>query len=90
DYLAGGILQEELDHEKSAFVGSFIVGLDTNAGIASQLLSAEAFGFGPAHLDRYPEMVRRISLQEVNQAIHAYFKPEALFTVMAGQPPKRS
>ncbi len=84
-YVAEGITPEELEDEKSAFVGSFLVGLGTNGGIASQLLMAEVYGFGPAYLDQLPEQVRALTQEEVNAAIRAYVHPERLITVIAGE-----
>jgi len=84
-YLIEGITERELEDEKSAFIGSFIVGLGTNGGIASQLLSAERFGFGPQHLDEIPRLVQAITLEQVNAAMRKYLHPERLLTVIAGE-----
>jgi zinc protease len=84
-YAHEGITAGELDDEKSSFVGSFIVGLGTNAGIGAHLLSAEVFGFGPRHLDEVPAVVQGLTQEEVNQAIRRYFHPESLFVVIAGE-----
>lgn len=84
-YVAEGITPQELEDEKSAFVGSFLVGLGTNGGIAAQLLLAEVFGFGPAYLDHLPEQVRALTREEVNAAIRTYLHPERLITVIAGE-----
>jgi zinc protease len=84
-YVDEGITPQELDDEKSAFVGSFLVGLGTNGGIAAQLLLAEVFGFGPAYLDQLPEQVRALTREEVNAAIRAHLHPERLITVIAGE-----
>jgi zinc protease len=84
-YVAEGITPQELEDEKSAFVGSFLVGLGTNAGIAAQLLVAEVFGFGPSYLDRLPDQVRALTRDDVNAAIGTYFHPDRLITVIAGE-----
>jgi zinc protease len=83
-YLQQGITDQELEDEKSSFVGSFIVGLDTNAGMAAHLLSAEAYGFGPKHLDQVPGLVNAVTKEQVNAAIHKFIHPESLMTVVAG------
>jgi len=84
-YVAEGITPQELEDEKSAFVGSFLVGLGTNAGIAAQLLLAEVFGFGPSYLDRLPDQVRALTRDDVNAAIGTYLHPDRLITVIAGE-----
>lgn len=83
-YLQQGITDRELEDEKSSYVGSFVVGLDTNAGMATHLLSAEAYGFGPQHLDQVPELVRAVTKQQVNAAIHKFIHPAGFITVIAG------
>jgi zinc protease len=84
-YVAEGMTDQELHDETSAFVGSFVVGLGTNGGIAAQLLSAELFGFGPKHLDEIPRLIQAVTLGQVNAAIRKYLHPEKLSIVIAGE-----
>ncbi|MBI3951488.1 MAG: insulinase family protein [Acidobacteria bacterium] len=84
-YVEEGITEKELEDEKSSFIGSFIVGLDTNAGLASHLLSAEVFGFGPKHLDELPSLVATVTQDQVNAAIQRYIQPRSFVTVIAGE-----
>lgn len=86
-YVEEGITERELEDEKSSFVGSFIVGLGTNAGIAAHLLSVEVYGLGIEHLDALPELVKSVTRDEVNAAITKYIHPEQLVTVIAGEYP---
>jgi zinc protease len=83
-YVQEGITPEELEDEKSSYVGSFVVGLGTNGGIATHLLSAEIFGFGPQYLDTVSDVVQAVTQEEANAAIRRYFHPEGLFIVIAG------
>jgi len=84
-YVNEGITEEELRNEKSNFIGSFKVGLGTNSGIANQLLSAEFFDLGVDYLDRYPQMVEEVTIEQVNEAIRNYFKPDRMTIVIAGE-----
>lgn len=86
-YVEEGITERELEDEKSSFVGSFIVSLGTNAGIAGHLLSVEVYGLGIEHLDVLPELVKSVTRDEVNAAIAKYIHPEQLLTVIAGEYP---
>jgi zinc protease len=83
-YVQEGITERELRDEKSAFVGSYIVGLDTNAALSRELLSAEVFGFGPQLMDELPQLVESVTQDQVNEAIRRYIRPESFVTVMAG------
>lgn len=84
EYVEHGIRPEELEDEKSSAIGSFKVSLSTNAGLAAALWNAEFFRLGLNYVERYPELVRAVTVEEVNAAIHKYFRPERLIVVVAG------
>ncbi|MBC8123261.1 MAG: insulinase family protein [Gemmatimonadaceae bacterium] len=90
DYVKNGIRPEELADEKSSAIGSFKVGLSTNAGLAQALWNAEFFNLGVDYPDRYPGLIGAVTVEEVNAAIRKYFRPEQLTVVIAGdyQPPQ--
>jgi zinc protease len=83
-YLSEGIRPEELADEKSAAVGSSKVALATNRGLAGALWSMEFNELGLDHVDRYPERINAVTVEEVNTAIRKHFNPDALTIVMAG------
>jgi zinc protease len=84
DYVEHGIRPEELDDEKSAATGAFKVSLSTNAGLAAALWNAEFYRLGLDYIDRYPELIRAVTVEEVNAAIRKYFRPDHLTVVIAG------
>jgi zinc protease len=84
EYVEHGIRPEELEDEKSSAVGSFKVSLSTNAGLASALWNAEFYRLGLDYVERYPELVRAVTVEEANAAIRKYFRPESLTVVVAG------
>jgi zinc protease len=84
EYVEHGIRPEELEDEKSSAVGSFKVSLSTNAGLAAALWNAEFYRLGLDYVDRYPELVGRVTVEEANAAIRKYFRPERLTVVVAG------
>jgi zinc protease len=84
EYVREGIRPEELEDEKSSAVGSFKVSLSTNAGLAAALWNAEFYRLGLDYVERYPELVGRVTAEEVNAAIRKYFRPERLTVVVAG------
>jgi zinc protease len=84
EYLREGIRPEELADEKSAAIGSAKVGLATNRGLAASMLGMEFHELGLDHVDRYPERINAVTVEEVNAAIRKHFDPDALTIVMAG------
>jgi zinc protease len=84
EYVEHGIRPEELDDEKSSAIGSFKVSLSTNAGLAAALWNAEFYRLGLDYVERYPELVRAVTVEQVNAAIRKYFRPDRLTVVIAG------
>jgi len=84
EYVSEGIRPDELEDEKSSAVGSFKVSLSTNAGLAGALWNAEFHRLGLDYVERYPELVRAVTVEEVNAAIRKYFRPDHLTVVVAG------
>jgi zinc protease len=84
DYVKNGIRPEELSDEKSSAIGSFKVGLSTNAGLARALWDAEFYKLGPDYVDHYPQLIQSVTVEEVNAAIRKYFRPDQLTVVIAG------
>ena len=84
DYVTHGMTADELADEKSSAIGSFKVSLSTNAGLAEALWNAEFYHLGREYLDRYPQLVRAVTTDEVNAAIRKYFRPDHLTVVVAG------
>jgi zinc protease len=83
-YVEHGISPEELEDEKSSATGAFKVSLSTNAGLAAALWNAEFYRLGLDYVERFHELVRAITIDEVNAAIRKYFRPDHLTVVVAG------
>ncbi|HYR29840.1 MAG TPA: pitrilysin family protein [Thermoanaerobaculia bacterium] len=79
-----GLTDEEVEAQKSFFAGNYQVGLGSNAGIASALVTAEKFGFGPKYLDEFPTRMRAVTKAQANQAMKVHFFPEKLNVIVAG------
>jgi zinc protease len=84
EYVDHGIRPDELEDEKSAAIGSFKVSLATNAGLARALWNAEFYQLGIDYIDRYPQIIQAVAVEEVNAAIRKYFRPDQLTIVVAG------
>ncbi|PYS81963.1 MAG: hypothetical protein DMF67_14720 [Acidobacteria bacterium] len=84
EYVREGIRPDELEDEKSSATGAFKVSLSTNAGLAAALWNAEFYRLGLDYVERYPEHVRSVTVEEVNAAIRKYFRPDHLTIVVAG------
>lgn len=79
-----GVNAEELEAKKNTITGSFKVGMDTTGGLAGQLLSNGEQGRPINYLDKFPDIIRNLSLEEVNRAISTYVDPSRLTFIAAG------
>ncbi len=80
----GGITQKELDVTKSTLIGGFQVGFDTTGGLAGGILNAAVVHNDLTYLDSYPNMLKSITLDQVNSATSKYISFDGLYQVAAG------
>ena len=79
-----GITENELNAKKTTITGTYQVGLDSTGGLAGRILSNAEQGEKIEHLDKYPEIIKNISLDKVNKTIKKHIKPKELTFVAAG------
>lgn len=79
-----GITAKELETRKSKIIGGYQVGLATTRGLASMILNAIEQGKSKDFLDQYPEIIRAVTLTQVNDTIKRYVDPKKLVTIAAG------
>ena len=79
-----GFTAKELDESKSYLVGSIPRQLETNAGIAGFLLSAEFHDLGADYDARLPDFIRGVSLDEANRVARRLLDPSRAAIVVAG------
>lgn len=79
-----GVSEEELKDAKDYLVGSFPLRLDTNRRVANFLARAEFFELGPDYPDRYPELIGRITREDILRVAKRYLQPEKLIVVVVG------
>jgi zinc protease len=79
-----GITSKELEESKSYLIGSIPRQLETNAGIAGFLLSAEFHGLGTDHDEQLPGLIGAVSLGEANQVARRLLDPSRAAIVVAG------
>ncbi|HEU5080141.1 MAG TPA: pitrilysin family protein [Opitutaceae bacterium] len=82
-----GITEKELADGKTHAIGLFKVALATTSGLARQLLVNAERGNDPSFLDRYPEIINSLTLDQVNGAIKKYVKTDSLVLIKAGTVP---
>ncbi len=80
-----GPTEAELVDAKDYLTGVFPVRLETNAGVASQILSAELYGLGMDYIERYASIIRGITREATAAAARTYLRPKTGYAlVVAG------
>jgi zinc protease len=80
-----GPTEAEMEDAKDYLTGVFPVRLETNAGVASQLLSAELYGLGLDYIERYTSIVRGVTREAAAAAGREYLRPKSGYAlVVAG------
>jgi zinc protease len=83
-----GVTETELNEAKDYLIGSFPLRFDTNRKVAAVLSQIEFYGLGLDYLDRYPEIIRKISREDVLRAAKTYLHPEKLIVVVVADQSK--
>lgn len=78
------VTAEELEVAKLYLTGSFVFRFQKNAQIADFLIDAEVYGLGFDYLERYPELIRAVTIEEISRVARKYIHPMSLTTVAVG------
>jgi zinc protease len=84
---AEGLTQKELADSQRFLIGSMPRTLETNAGIANFLQTADFFGLGLNFDLELPELLRAVTLDEANAAARRALDPDRATIVIAGPYP---
>lgn len=78
------VTQDELDEAKDFVTGSLALRLETNEGVASTLSDIEFFGLGLDYLQRYPNLIRSISAEQIHAVVNKYAQIDNYALAIAG------
>ena len=78
------VTDEELETAKSYLTGSFVLRFQKNSQIAEFLLEAEVYGLGFDYLEKYPDLIRAVTVEDVSRVARTYIDPENVTTVVVG------
>lgn len=78
------VTQEELSEAKDFVTGSLALRLETNEGVASTLSDIELFDLGLDYLEKYPDVIRAITAEQILAAVQKYAQVEHYALAIAG------
>ena len=79
-----GVTAQEIDESKSYMIGSLPRQLETNAAIASFLLSVETFGLGLDYDEKLPGLIAGVTREAANAAAQRLLAPDKATIAVAG------
>jgi zinc protease len=79
-----GVTAKELDDSRRYLIGSMPRALETNAAIATFLQISEFFGLGTDYDLRMPDLLRAVTLDDVNAVARRVIDPSRAALVIAG------
>ena len=79
-----GFTQQEIDESKSYMIGALPRQLETNAAIASFLLSVDMFGLGLDYDQRLPDLIGAVTKDTADAAARRLLDPARATIAVAG------
>jgi zinc protease len=68
----------------SSILGSLPRQLETNEGAAAVMSEIELYDLGLDYLERFPEIIRGLTREQITEAARRWIDPEHLITAIAG------
>jgi zinc protease len=83
-YLADGPTQAQLQAAKQYIIGGFGLNIDSNAELAAYLAMIGFYGLPVDYMDRFPDEIQKVTLEQVRDALRRRFLPSKTVTVVVG------
>ncbi|HAY05381.1 MAG TPA: insulinase family protein, partial [Hyphomonas sp.] len=85
-FAEGGVTELELADAKAYLIGSYPLGFDSNAKIASQMMTVRQENLGIDYFDRRNALIEAVTIEDVNAAAAKYLVPDRFNFVAVGEP----
>ncbi len=83
-FVEGGPQADELEAAQAFLTGNFVFELQSNLSVARLLLLIEVFGLSAEYPDRYPDLIRSVTLSDVSRVARLYLDTLNYTTVIVG------
>jgi len=78
------VTEEELADAKTYIVGSLPLSLESLGGVTDLLLRIERFGHGLDYLDRFPDLINALTIEDLQRAARLHLDPDRVVIGTAG------
>lgn len=83
-FVREGVTKEELADSQANYIGRLPLSLESNGGVANALLNIERYDLGLDYYQRYADLVRAVTPDDVLAAAAKYIDPGRLAIAVAG------
>ncbi len=83
-FVKSGVTKDELADSQANYIGRLPLSLESNSGVANAILNIERYNLGLDYYQRYPEMVKAVTRDDVLKAARKYIDPNRLVISTAG------
>ena len=84
ELIQNGITEQELATAQDYLTGNLVFEFQSNVNVAQFLLATELYDLGQDYAQRYPEIVRGITCEEVHRVARQYLDTVHYATVVVG------
>jgi zinc protease len=78
------VTKAELQDAKDYLTGSFVFAFESSAQIARFLIHAEVYGLGFDYIEKYPEYIRAVGIEDVARVARQHLDTDAYTMVVVG------
>ena len=78
------VLPTELADSQANYIGRLPLSLESNSGVANSILNLERFNLGLDYFQKYPDLIRAVTPDQILSAAQKYIDPERLIIASAG------
>jgi len=77
------VSQQELSDTQANFIGQLPLSMESNSGVASALINLERYRLGLDYYQKFPDIVKAITIEDVQQTAARYLIPDRLGIAIA-------
>ncbi len=78
------VTEEELQSAKDYLTGSFVFSFESSGQIARFLVHAEVYGLGFDYIEKYPEYIASVTVEDIERVARKYLESENYTLVVVG------
>jgi zinc protease len=82
-FISEPVTAEELSDSQENYIGRLPLSLESNAGVASSLLSIERYQLGLDYYQRYADLVKAVNAEDILRVANKYLDPERMAIAIA-------